>query len=460
MDTLTSASKSLLECSEKLEKNVVLLEECRADSSSIQSLAAGVNYYASTTKASQAAATANHKQLAWDWLSDPREKQPLKETLKSVRYQCECTSKAAYQVVEVSQEILSELKSHKETKTEQTRLLKLIAGNQVELSKLLKGTATTGGKGQAQPTAPATLASSGGTGPMPAAHAAPLGAPDTAPPGSPGMPQSWVAQNPLSHPTHRSSLLRPSDGGPITGKFWAYQPSVAPNYEPNESRNPPTAAYSGKKPQTRRGKCYMQLTATADLLRGVSPLPTPMIKRGRWMPSMPPVDGWNFHLVFIERTLDLWRCGDDLRWVSWPQVRASLGSCFYSFHRRSRPGVVTLKAFSNCDRCEWDNKGLDGFFFKRFFHIDPECTCSSELCPSVPLAHQKLEKSGQQPWSMDRGPETGGGVWTPTHGWPLRWSGTQSELEWAVAKCYHSWMKSQLVFEWTHLSRHAQGQVP
>ena len=52
----------------------------------------------------------NHKQMAWDWLSDPREKQPLKETLKSVRYQCECTSKAAYQVVEVSKEILEELK--------------------------------------------------------------------------------------------------------------------------------------------------------------------------------------------------------------------------------------------------------------------------------------------------------------------------------------------------------------
>ena len=54
METLTSASKFLLECSEKLEKNAVLLEEFRADSSSIQSLAAGVNYYASTTKASQA----------------------------------------------------------------------------------------------------------------------------------------------------------------------------------------------------------------------------------------------------------------------------------------------------------------------------------------------------------------------------------------------------------------------
>ena len=145
METLTSASKSLLEWFEKLEKNVVLLEECRADSSSIQSLAAGVNYYASTTKASQAAATAHHKQMAWDWLSDLREKQPLKDTLKSARYQCECTSKAAYQVVEVSKEILEELKSHKETMTEQTRLMKLIAGNQVEFGKAAEGGRNHGG---------------------------------------------------------------------------------------------------------------------------------------------------------------------------------------------------------------------------------------------------------------------------------------------------------------------------
>ena len=210
LETLNSASQSLLECSTKLEKNVVLLEECRADSSSIQSLAAGVNYYASTTKASQAAATANHKQLAWDWLSDPREKQPLKETLKSVRYQCECTSKAAYQVVEVSQEILSELKSHKETMTEQTRLLKLIASNQVELSKLMKGTATPQGKGQVQPgtvpAAPTTPAPSGGTGPMPAAHSAPLGVPDSAAPR--GSPECLWA---VLHTVRSSS--GPSDGG-------------------------------------------------------------------------------------------------------------------------------------------------------------------------------------------------------------------------------------------------------
>ena len=44
--------------------------------------------------------------------------------------------------------------------------------------------------------------------------------------------------------------------------------------------------------------------------------------------------------------------------------------CFYPFHRRSRPRVVMLKAFSNCDRCECDNKGLD-VFLQKFFHSDP-----------------------------------------------------------------------------------------
>ena len=276
METLTTASKSLLECSEKLEKNVVLLEECRADSSSIQSLAAGVNYYASTTKASQAAATAQHKQMAWDWLSDPREKQPLKETLKSVRYQCECTSKAAYQVVEVSKEILEELKSHKETMTEQTRLMKLIAGNQVELSKLMKGTATTGGKGPSQsgtaPTAPSTPVPSGGTAPVPAAHAAPSVTPDLAPPGSPGMPQSWVPQNAFETPyTPFVPPQAPQAAGPITGKFWAYQPTVAPNYEPNESRNPPTAAYSGQDVPHRKVQMVHAVDRDSGALRSVSP---------------------------------------------------------------------------------------------------------------------------------------------------------------------------------------------
>ena len=50
-----------------------------------------MNYYASTTKAAQAALSASHKQMALDWLSASTDKTPLKDTLKSVRYQCECT---------------------------------------------------------------------------------------------------------------------------------------------------------------------------------------------------------------------------------------------------------------------------------------------------------------------------------------------------------------------------------
>ena len=280
LETLNSASQSLLECSTKLEKNVVLLEECRADSSSIQSLAAGVNYYASTTKASQAAATANHKQLAWDWLSDPREKQPLKETLKSVRYQCDCTSKAAYQVVEVSQEILSELKSHKETMTEQTRLLKLIASNQVELSKLMKGTTTPQGKGQVQPgTLPAAPTTPGGTGHMQLLWVFLILL----------LPQEVLEcrsrgfdRMPLSRPTHRSFLLRPLRRGDRSQESFGHiNRRLLPITSRTKAAIRPQRHTVGKKPQTKRGKWYMQLTATADLSEAFRQLPTPMIRRGR-----------------------------------------------------------------------------------------------------------------------------------------------------------------------------------
>ena len=45
-------------------------------------------------------------------------------------------------MVKVGKKIFEELKSYQ-------RLMKLVAGNEVELSKLLKGTATMGGKEQA-----------------------------------------------------------------------------------------------------------------------------------------------------------------------------------------------------------------------------------------------------------------------------------------------------------------------
>ena len=89
-----------------------------------------------------------------------------------MRYQCECTSKAAYQVVEISNGILDELKGHKETMAEQCKLLKMIAANQVELAKLLKGPVATGGKGRGvAPTVPLPAAPvpSGGAPPAPSA---------------------------------------------------------------------------------------------------------------------------------------------------------------------------------------------------------------------------------------------------------------------------------------------------
>ena len=149
VNTMLSAAKSLEACVGKLEANTALLENVHSDSQSLQSLVAGVNYYASTTKASQAAQTAQHKQVAWDWLSSQTDKSPLKDTLKSIAYQSQCTSKAAYKMVETASNILEELKSHKTVMAEQCTLMKTIASNQVEVSKLLK--AASGRRNQMYP---------------------------------------------------------------------------------------------------------------------------------------------------------------------------------------------------------------------------------------------------------------------------------------------------------------------
>ena len=138
VNTMLAAAKSLEACVGKLEANTALLENVQSDSQSLPSLVAGVNYYASTTKASQAAQTAQHKQVAWDWLSSQTDKSPLKDTLKSIAYQSQCTSKAAYKMVETASNIFEELKSHKTVMAEQCTLMKTIASNQVEVSKLLK----------------------------------------------------------------------------------------------------------------------------------------------------------------------------------------------------------------------------------------------------------------------------------------------------------------------------------
>ena len=218
--------------------------------------------------------------------------------------------------------------------TEQTRLMKLIAGNHVELSKLMKGTATTGGKGPSQsgtaPTAPSTPVPSGGTASVPAAHAAPSVTPDVAPPGSPGMPQSWVPQNAFE--TLYTPFVppqAPQAAGPITGKFWAYQPSVAPNYEPNESRNPPTAAYSGQEVPHRKVQMVHAVDRDSGALRSVSPTAY-VYEQTRALNAQYVPRGWmelpsGLHRVY-SWSMTTWRWSEG---VNVPQVRASVGCCFW-----------------------------------------------------------------------------------------------------------------------------------
>ena len=135
VNTMLAAARSLETCAGKLEASTAILENIQTDGQALQSLVAGVNYYASTTKASQASQSAQHKAVSWDWLSSPSDKTPLKETVKSIAHQSQNTSKAAFKMIEVSGNILEELKSHKAVMAEQCTILKTIASNQVEVSK-------------------------------------------------------------------------------------------------------------------------------------------------------------------------------------------------------------------------------------------------------------------------------------------------------------------------------------
>ena len=86
-----NASRFFEQCATQLETSVNLLEVMRSDSSTLSSLTAGVNYYASVCKASQASAASNQKAIAWDWLSSPQDKTPLKEPVKATRHLRACS---------------------------------------------------------------------------------------------------------------------------------------------------------------------------------------------------------------------------------------------------------------------------------------------------------------------------------------------------------------------------------
>ena len=78
------------------------------------------------------------------------------------------------------------------------------------------------------------------------------------------------------------SLLRPLRRGDRSQESFGHiNRQLPPTTSRTKAAIRPQRHTVGKKPQTRRGKCYMQLTATADLSEAFCQLSTPMIKRGR-----------------------------------------------------------------------------------------------------------------------------------------------------------------------------------
>ena len=197
--------------------------------------------------------------MAWDWLSSQTDKTPLKDTLKSISYQSQCTSKAAYKMVETASNILDELKSHKTVMAEQCTLTKTITANQVEVAKLLK---TAIGEEKSD-TPPSGGVATAGVPAVGAVHPIPY---------PPGFPQPPAAFGHMP-PTPFMPFVPPGPPqtpGVIQAKFWRFQPVVAPSYEPNESRNPPSAAYSGQEvPSKNPG--YLEVVDEAGNKRAVSP---------------------------------------------------------------------------------------------------------------------------------------------------------------------------------------------
>ena len=127
LNAAVSASKSLQSCIAQLESSVALLEDMRSDSATLSSLTAGVNYYASVSKASQASQTSNQKALAWDWLSNSSDKVPMKDVVRSIRFHAENTTKASYELVTVAKDILETVQTQREIMTEQCSLVKVVA---------------------------------------------------------------------------------------------------------------------------------------------------------------------------------------------------------------------------------------------------------------------------------------------------------------------------------------------
>ena len=143
IQAVVSASQSLTICAQGLEKNCNLLSDVKDSAAAMASLAAGVNYYASTTKAansSQAQAQA-HKQIQWDWLSSSNDRVPMKDIIKSIKTHCENTGKASYELVKTSKQIVDLITNNNQLMKEPCQILQVIGENQKKLAEITQGVA-------------------------------------------------------------------------------------------------------------------------------------------------------------------------------------------------------------------------------------------------------------------------------------------------------------------------------
>ena len=217
LEAVVSASRSLTICAKELERNCSLLSGVKDSAVALESLTAGVNYYASTTKAANSAQSQTHKQIQWDWLSAANERTPMRDVIKSIKTHCENTGKASYELVKTSRMIVDIIQSNNQMMKEQCQMLQVIGENQKQLAEIMKGVVEPPQAGGPP---------SGGSG-----HGG------ISPPAPGYMPFFPPGIMPHAQPVPAMPAL-----APIRAKFWQYQPVVAPNMEPNESRNPPSAA--------------------------------------------------------------------------------------------------------------------------------------------------------------------------------------------------------------------------
>ena len=216
VEAVVSASNSLTICARELEKNCNLLTDMKDSAVALESLAAGVNYYASTTKAANSSQAQAHKQIQWDWLSAGNERAPMRDVIKSIKTHCENTGKARCELVKTSRQIVDITQSNNQLMKEQCQMLQVIGENQRKLAEIMQGVIDPSQIGGPP---------SGGTG------------------GPGGMSPPAPGYLPLVPP----STMPHAPPVPVMPPVWQYQPVVAPSMEPNESRNPPSAAYAAQE---------------------------------------------------------------------------------------------------------------------------------------------------------------------------------------------------------------------